>query len=156
MNNDLPNDIEDQTVIHQVTDVDLALCLLAVGVPLRKDPPFTATRLANGKVSWVFNFLSKTRDGKTPIGELIKAYTEADKYIAENPNDLFTGALCVVKNRAAISAIASRVKPWLAYRSPAGKSEMLCIEGSKRQMNLERKGWKRCDPFEKAKRKTRQ
>lgn len=147
--------IADGTAIHRVTDLYLAVCLISVGVPLRKDPPFTATRLTNGQLKWVFNFEGKTSDGKKTTAELVKAFIESDKYIAENPVDLYTGALCFAKNLSRILEFMPRVKPWIAFRSPSGQSTIMCLEGSKRHANYIKKEWKRCDPFEDQKPRTR-
>lgn len=142
------NVIRDNTVIYRVTNFDLAVCLYSVGVPLRQDPPFTAARLKNGHIAWVFNFYDRTADGKKKTAELAKAYVESDKYIAENPVDLFTGALCAMINRAKFLERMDKVKPWVSFRSPSGQSTIQCIEGSQRHENYIKKRWVRCDPFE--------
>jgi hypothetical protein len=85
--------------------------------------------------------------------ELVRAYEESDKYIAEHPVDIFTGALCALRNRAIFIERLGRVKPWISFRSPSGQSTVQCIEGSKRHENYIKKGWVRCDPFEDQKRK---
>lgn len=141
--------IGQRTAIQRVTDLDLAIALMSAGVPLRTDPPFTAHKLTNGHTAWVFNFHLKTADGKDKTEDLIEAYRNSDKFIAENPGHVFTGAICALKNRAKMMEIMKRVKPWVAYSPPGGGPAVLCLEGSQRQARYIKKGWKRCDPFEK-------
>jgi hypothetical protein len=148
-----PGAISDNTSVVRVTNLDLAVALFSVGVPLREDPPFTAARLKSGEIRWVFNFFPTTSDGKKKTMDLVKAYKESDKYIADNPVDIFTGALCALRNRAIFIERLGRVKPWVSFRSPSGQSTVQCIEGSKRHENYIRKGWVRCDPFENEKAK---
>jgi hypothetical protein len=140
--------ISSNTSIVRVTDFDLAVALFSVGVPLREDPPYTAARLKNGEVRWVFNFFSHTSDKKKKTMDLVSGYAQSDKYIAENPVDIFTGAMCALRNRSIFVERLAKVKPWVAFRSPTGQSTVQCIEGSKRHENYLKKGWVRCDPFE--------
>lgn len=144
------NAIKPHTMIHRVVDIDLAAALIAVGVRLRKDPPYTASRMLSGRIAWVFNFEPKTADNLHDTGKLIEAYSKDAEYIAANPGDLFTGAMCALKNRARLLEHMTKVKPWVGFRSPSGQSVLLCIEGSKRHAMYISKGWVRCDPFEKA------
>jgi hypothetical protein len=140
--------ISNHTSVVRVTDLDLAVALFSVGVPLREDPPYTAARLKNGEIRWVFNFLPHTSDKKKKTMDLVNGYAQSDKYIAENPVDIFTGAMCALRNRSIFVERLAKVKPWVAFRSPTGQSTVQCIEGSKRHENYLKKGWVRCDPFE--------
>lgn len=144
--------IDNDTFVHQVTDLDLAVFLYSVGVPVRKDPPFTAARLKNGQIKWVFNFHTATRDGLKSTSELIRDWKGSDKYIADHPNDLLTGAMCALKNRISFLEKMAVVKPWVSFRSPKGRATVMCIEGSRRHANYIAKGWVQCDPFEDQKR----
>lgn len=148
-----PGAISNNTAIVRVTDLDLAVALFSVGVPLRQDPPYTAARLKNGEIRWVFNFFTTTSDKKKKTMDLVRAYAESDKYIAEHPVDIFTGAMCALRNRAIFVERLAKVRPWVAFRSPTGQSTVQCIEGSKRHENYIKKGWVRCDPFEEQKRR---
>lgn len=142
------NELRNGTIVHRVTNFDLAICLFSAGVPLRKDPPYTHCRLANGQDKWVFNFEGKTSDGKDETTALIKAFSEDMKFIEANPTHVFTGAMCALKNRDKFLAHMHRSKPWIAFRPPNGSASLLVIEGSKRHENCVRKGMIRCDPFE--------
>jgi NADH dehydrogenase/NADH:ubiquinone oxidoreductase subunit G len=142
------NGIKNRTLIHKVTDLDLASALLAVGVPLRKDPPYTAARMLNGHIAWVFNFEARTSDGKHETAKLIEAYVKDAEYIVANPEGLYTGAICALKNRSRLLEHMRKVKPWVGFQSPKGQSVILCIEGSKKHANYVARGWKRCNPVE--------
>jgi hypothetical protein len=148
-----PGAISNNTAIVRVTDLDLAVALFSVGVPLRQDPPYTAARLKSGEIRWVFNFFPTTSDKKKKTMDLVRAYAESDKYIAEHPVDIFTGAMCALRNKSMFIERLAKVRPWISFRSPTGQSTIQCIEGSKRHENYIKKGWVRCDPFEEQKRR---
>lgn len=87
--------------IHSVRNLDLAVCLAAVGVPLRQDPPYTYRVFGDGTKEVTYNFDTRTI-GQPPnfnTADLIKAFTEADDFIAKNPMHPFTFALAAVRNR---------------------------------------------------------
>lgn len=147
------NELSRGTMVHRVTDFDLAVCLFSLGVPLRKDPPYTHAKLKNDKEKWVFNFEGETRDGKDQTSDLIKAYNEDMKFIEANPEHPMTFAMSALKNRQKFLDHMLRSKPYVAFRAPGGKASILVIEGSRRYKNCIRKGMVRCDPFEDQKHK---
>lgn len=153
----LGDTITEDTAIHRVTNLDLAAFLGSVGVPLRKDPPYTVTRLVSGELRYVFNFGPRTADRKMKTSELIRIFIQSDKYIAEHPNDLLTGALCALRSRAKMNDyVFVKTKPWIAFRSPTNKKAIVhCIEGTKDHAMYARRGWKQCDTFEDEKRKAK-
>jgi hypothetical protein len=145
------NELRKGTFVHRVTNLDLAICLLAVGVPMRKDPPYTHARLANGSESWVFNFESATRDGKDKTADLIEAYSQDMKFIEANPEHPFTFAMCALKNREMLLGHMRDHRPWVCFRPKGSTATMMVIEGSKKYQNCLRKKMIRIDPFEKQK-----
>lgn len=146
--NSLPDPADMNRVnVIQVTDLNLAIFLMSVGVNLRKDPPYKISRLKNGHLRWMFHFETMTRDGKDKTMDLVKKYIDSDKYIYDNPNTLETGAICALKNMAKLlSYVQENVKPWVAFRPPGGNAVSYCIEGSNRHRRYVKNGWIRCDP----------
>jgi len=142
---------KDSLVIH-VTNIDLAICLISVGIPLRDDPPFTHIRLLNGEERFIFNFHSASEDGTENTGKLIQAFREDAKFISENPTHPFTFAMCALKNRERFREVLSKSKPWVAFRnSRGGKANLLVVEGSRKHQQCIRKGMVRTDPYRKDK-----
>lgn len=136
--------------IVRVTDFDLAVCLISVGVSLRTDPPYTHSKLKNGQHRWVWNFNTMTSDGKAKTVDLIKQYNQGLRYIndAGKGDTALAGAIAALQNRTLLVSHMRKSKPWIGFRHPGGSAVMLVIEGSKKAANARQRGMVRCDPFE--------
>ncbi len=129
-----------------VANLDLAVCLLSVGIPLYTHKTHNHVRLKDGREKWVFNFQVSDKDGTLDTQELIKAFSEDMKWIEENPEHPFTFAMCAIKNMDWMKANMVRSVPIVAYKSAGGSAVLFVMEGSKKDKNCIKKGMIRCNP----------
>ncbi len=116
--------------ITLVKNVDLASCLVAIGIPLREDPPYTYKELANGEQVWSFHFEEQDVDGQIKTSDMIKAFRNKEKFIEENPRHVMTFAMCALINRKDIldHMKKHKDKPLLGFKK--GKSTLWATKGS--------------------------
>lgn len=133
------NEVKDGTAVVHVRNLDLAVCLLSVGVPLRKDPPYTHLRLKNGEDQWTFNFDTTDSDGQFNTSDLIAAFKEDMKFIDENPVHPFTFAMCALKNLDSFKRHMLQSVPYVGFRAQGGAT-LFVKEGSKKYRNCKAKG----------------
>lgn len=133
------NEVQQGTAVIHVRNLDLAVCLLSVGVLLRKDPPYTHLKLRNGEHQWVFNFNPTDSDGQFKTMDLVKSFSEDMKFISEKPNHPLTFAMCAVKNRASFKEHMAKDVPFVAFKG-RGPAILYVKEGSKKHKNCIAKG----------------
>lgn len=124
------------TEIIMVTNLDLAVCLLSVGIPLQKKPPYTYFEGSDGGRRITFHFHSSDADGQFSTGALIKAYSQDAKFIAENPLHPFTFAMCAVKNLYAFKRHFLKAIPHVGLVRKKGQSPLFIEKGSKKHKQL--------------------
>lgn len=127
--------IQNGTTIIQVRNLDLAVALLSVGVPLREDPPYTHVKFKDGTVRWTFHFEPTDVDGVYKTSDLINAFNEDMKWIEANPRHPFTFCMVAVKNLEAFKSHMLHDVPYLAFKAQGGRAVMYVKEGSKKHKN---------------------
>ena len=138
-NNKDINEINQGSQIIHVKNIDLAACLLAVGVLLRKDPPYIHREWADGKEEVIFNFEAQTSDGMWATADLVKYFKEDMKFIQENPEHPFAFAMCAIKNGYSFRDHFKTHKPYVGFKLSGGQI-MYVIKDSKKYKNCVRKG----------------
>lgn len=128
------------TEIIHVRNLDLAVCLVSVGVSLRKDPPYTHVRLKNGEDQWIFNFYPRSRDKVYNTLDLCAAFAQDMKWITENPQHPFTFAMVAVKNLDIFKGHMSRDVPYVAFSASGGRATLYVQEGSRKHQRCLAKG----------------
>ena len=132
-NNDV-NEVTNGVAVVHVRNLDLAVCLLSVGVSLRKDPPYTHVKLKSGDINWTFNFNPEDDDGQFKTMDLIAGFKEDMKFIEENKVHPFTFAMCALKNLASFKRHMSKDIPYVAFKAQ-GTAVLYVKEGSKKHRN---------------------
>ena len=139
-----PKEEEEESIsgarVIPVKNLELAVCLVSVGVPLRKDPPYTHFKLANGQEEWTFMFEESTSDGVFATVDLIKAFSEDMKWVEEHPEHPFTFAMAAVKNLNTFKAHISRSVPYVAFQAQQGKATLYVKEGGRKYERCLQKG----------------
>lgn len=146
---DLDNDtLKQGDAVVQVRDPRLACCMIAVGIPLRRDPPYTHIRTKDGRDIWTFHFYPSDQDGEVTAHECIGAYKRDIEFINENPLHPFSFALATIKTWEQMQHHMNEVDPipFLAFRSYADDgtpATVLVREGSPRHRGAVNRGMKR-------------
>jgi hypothetical protein len=133
------NKVTNGTAVVHVRNLDLAVCLLSVGVALREDPPYTHHKLKNGEHQWTFNFEPQDSDKQWKTMDFVAAFNEDMKFINANPLHPFTFAMCALKNKQQLRAWMSRSTPYVSFKAPGGAT-LFVLEGSKKHRNAVAKG----------------
>ena len=128
------------TVIWKVSNTDLACCLVAVGIKLRKDPPYTHVKRSDGTEQWTFLFEAQTEDGVLKTGDMIQAFTQDMKWIENKPDHPFTFAMCAVKNVHQFHEHMQNDVPFVGFRSKSGRAIMYVKENSRKHRRAIDKG----------------
>ena len=139
------NQIGEGTVVHQIKNLDLAIALISIGVPMRKDPPYTAVRMTDDTIDWTFNFEAQDSDGQFTTAELVDAFRQDMKFIEENPVHPMTFVMCALKNRHSFLDHMARARPYVPFKYDGGAT-MYVVEGSKKHQNMIAHGYEQCDP----------
>jgi len=133
------NEVHNGTSVIHVRNLDLAVCLLSVGVLLRKDPPYVHHKLSNGEHQWTFNFEPFDSDNQFRTMELVDAYKADAKFVKENPVHPMTFAMCAVKNLSSFKIHMAKSVPFVSFRVQGGAT-LYVLEGSKKHRNCVDKG----------------
>lgn len=130
------------TEIVFVSDKRLAACLIAVGVPLRKDPPYLQVKRPDGSIQTVFHFLPLDAQGQLKTAELVKAWSQDLAFIEANPMHPFTFAMCAIRNYQQILEHLAKDKPWVQFKGHKDGKEvhLLVKEGSPKHQAALKKG----------------
>lgn len=135
--------IEQGTQVICIRDYKLASLLFSVGIPLRKDPPFTHVKKKDGTEVWTYNFFPCTPDGDITAGDCIKAWKQDLVFIEENPTHPITFALAMAKNLDRFAEHARTHTPMVGFavrHKDLGRATLLVKEGSrKHRAALDRK-----------------
>ena len=136
---------QGDTVVH-IRDKRLAACMIAVGIPLRKDPPYTHAVSKSGKDIWTFNFYPTDQEGELTASQCIDAWRKDLDFIKENPLHIFSIAMATVKNLEKLDEWMTEKDPVpnVIYRVPleSGKSANLLVrQGSKKHKAAIRRGY---------------
>lgn len=87
------------TEVVQVRDRVLSAAMLAVGIHLRRDPPYVYVKsMQSGKVTRTYNHFPKTQNGDITASDCIKAYKQDLDFLRDNPKHPFAFALAACKN----------------------------------------------------------
>lgn len=133
--------LQKGTTVVQVTDLKLAACLVAVGIALRKDPPYIYRRVAGEEVV-CFNFFPTCNDGVLLTTDLVQAWKQDMVFIQANPMHPFTFAMCALKNLAQIQDHIRNQSPFITYRKDGPTPvTMLVKRGSKREEKAKQMGF---------------
>lgn len=143
---DAKNFIENGTHIVHVRNTQLAACLVAVGIHLRKDPPYTIREEPSGEQITTWNFEPESPDGIFKTRELVRAWTLEPKWSEENPTHPFTFAMHAIKNYKQMVDHIITQRPRVAYASDTGKHNIWCMKGSKREQACIDMGLRRISP----------
>ena len=134
--------------IHQVRNPELAAALVAVGVPLFEEPPYTHVLTKAGKDIWTFLFRDSNPEGTIKTAECILAWTREADFLLENPDHPFAYALAAVRNLREFDRHMAEVDPLprYLYRVPLedGRTATIMVkEGTKKQKYFEKRGFLR-------------
>ena len=125
------------TTVVVVRDELLAAAMIAVGIRLRKDPPYTHVRLNDGREQWSFSFHLADDEGRITAKECIEAWQKDLKWIKANPMHPFAFAMTAVKNYAHIREHQRNSTPYHVYAMPSedgGEPPKLFVKaGSKKE-----------------------
>jgi len=138
MSEELTN-VKQGTEIVLVKNLDLAVCLVSVGVRLRSDPPYSAVKTEAGVVSVTYNFHSRSACGTYLTMDLCKAFSEDMKWIAAHPSHPFTFAMVAVKNLESFKESLARAVPFVSFRA-SGAAVLYVKEGSEKHRRCVAKG----------------
>lgn len=143
---EIHSELTQGTVIYQVQNLDLACCLLSVGIPLRTDPPYVHAEMKDGREILVWNFREQNPEGDMKTQDLIAAFSQDMKWIDEHPDHPFTFAMCALKNRAKLLEHIQSSTPWVAFKG-RGRGMLLVKKGSNKEARCVTKGMTRIDPM---------
>lgn len=133
-----PGVTQGSRIIH-VRNLDLAVCLLSVGIPLRKDPPYTYYKNKDGFKQITFNFEDSDPDKQLNTLTLVQAFSEDMKWTEENPVHPFTFAMWAVKNLYSFKDHFKKDTPYVCFKA-GGDTRMWVKEGSKKHKMCKLKG----------------
>ena len=136
--------IGERSLVIQVSDRNLALFLVSVGVPLKTKPPFKHIELTSGEERWIFNFADRAIDGtKTKV--LVEAYQNPEKHLGKDT--AVSGALAILRNNEKFCDIEERSKPWRGYyHKKKPQITYWAKKDSQREQRLIERGYKRINP----------
>lgn len=133
--------------IVMVRDTLLAAAMVAVGVPLRDDPPYTHERLTNGRDVWTFLFRPSSDDGSITAKECIEAWQGDLNWIKAHTQHPFAFAMIAVKNLISFREFQRDHKPFHGYIIPSEGDEpdsiLMVKAGSNKEKLAIQKGYQR-------------
>lgn len=149
--NSLPSDIEGGknalvskpfkgSRIYYVKNLDLAVCLLSLGIRLRDDPPLTHVRYPDGFDEVTFNFDTESEDGSIQTADMIKAFSNDMQFIEKNPEHPMSYAMSAIKNRVSLLDVIKNSVPYIAFSSTPNGPPIYVKEGTAKHKNCIAKG----------------
>jgi len=134
--------LEPGTEVIFVGDKRLAAALIAVGVHLRKDPPYVQVIRPDGSTQTIFHFLPLDSDGVLNTTELIKAWGQDLDFIQANPLHPFTFAMCALRNYQSILEHLQNDVPWVQFEGmkDGKKVNLLVKKGSRKEEAARKRG----------------
>lgn len=130
--------------IVYVRNTQLAAALYTIGIPLRKDPPYTKSKRVDDSLMTTWHFHPKDSEGLYDTVELMEAWKDDVEFIRNNPTHPFTYTMLSIKNYKQFVDHVHRQKPWVSYKFKNGKKTMWVIEGSEKEQGCIEKGMTRC------------
>ena len=136
--------IEKGTAITHVRNTLLASGLLAMGIPLRNDPPFTHVKSKSGKEIFTYNFFPSSTDGRYHTMELIAWWKRDLDFIAEEERKEAKDPEYVIHPWARLITALKNYQEMLegqaidiplipfSYMSSGGPMQLLVQEGSRK------------------------
>ena len=136
--------IEQHTAICHSRNTLLTAGLIAMGVPLREDPPFSHVKGKNGHDIFTYNFHPSTVDGMYNTSELIGLWKNDLDFIADeerkearNPDYIihpWARVITALKNYQDLLEGQSTNRPFVpfGYLSQHGPIQMVVQEGTRR------------------------
>jgi hypothetical protein len=138
--------IERGSYIHHVRNLELAACLVSVGIKLRKDPPYTHVKLTDGTDQWTFHFEERDTEGHLKTAEMIKAFSQDMEWIEKHPVHPMTFAMCAIKNLASFKEHMLRSVGFVGFKAPNGEATLYVKDGSRKHKNCIAKGMIQVNP----------
>jgi hypothetical protein len=129
-----------------VQDTQLAAAMIAVGIPLRQDPPYTHIERADGRDIWTYCFYPTDQEGEISAADCIAAWKRDLEFMKEFPLHPFSFAMAAVKNMTRLHHQQTEVdpNPQIAFRVPSDKgiATLLVVKNSKKHQAALRRGYK--------------
>jgi hypothetical protein len=142
--------IQKGTTLYYVKDLNLAACLISLGIKLRSDPPVLHFKRPDGREDVTFSFTEATEDGKFLTAEMIKAYKNDAKFIQHNPDHPMSYLIAAVKNLVSLKNSLAKSIPYLAFRATKDSGVTIYVqEGTKKHQNCLAKGMVHVDTTQK-------
>tara|TARA_R110000803_G_scaffold39351_1_gene84938 strand:- start:315 stop:782 length:468 start_codon:yes stop_codon:yes gene_type:complete len=133
--------------VVSIRNTQLACAMLAVGIPLRQDPPYSHIKRADGTDIWTFNFFPTDQQGEVTAHECIDAWSKDLDFMTEFPLHPFSFAMAAVKNMASFHEHMTEIDPLaqIPYTVPAenGQATLLVKEGTAKHKAAERRGFRK-------------
>jgi hypothetical protein len=146
---DNSSDIQKGTILTYVKDINLACCLITLGIKLRSDPPIIHFRRPDGTDDITFSFMDSSPDGEFVTKDMITAYRNDTKFIQQNPEHPMSYMIAVVKNIASVKNSLARSIPYLAFKANKNSGVTIYVqEGTKKHQNCVAKGMVHVDTRE--------
>jgi hypothetical protein len=148
----LPQALEKGSAIVHVRNTVLAAGLLAMGIPLRDDPPFTHLKDKKGNETFTYNFHSTDPDGRFNTSQLVGWWKRDLDFIAAeerkeaaNPDYVihpWARVLTALKNYQELLEGQAINVPWtpFGYMSAHGPMQLLVKEGTRKHEAALRRG----------------
>lgn len=141
---DYGSELQQGQAVVCVRDKRLAACLIAVGIQLRKDPPYVQISRKDGTIQTTFNFYPSDDEGVLQTTDMVGAWGQDLDFIKENPMHPFTFAMCAIRNYQDILDHLKRDTPYVAFRTKQnGRSATVMVKkGSRKHKAAENRGLK--------------
>jgi len=145
-------EVQKGTAICHVRNTILASGLLAMGIPLRDDPPFTHIKDKSGKEVFTYNFHPSDPEGKFNTSELIGWWRRDLDFIASeerkeaaDPTYIihpWARVLTALKNYEELLEGQKQNVPWIpfGYMSGHGPMQLLVKEGTRKHRAAIKRG----------------
>lgn len=133
--------------ICNITDFDLAICLLTLGFKLKGSDGITHLKMSDGTDKFSFTFNNIDVDQKYKATDMLKAFKHYSKFVQDNQDHPLSVAMVALKNRAVMLNLLKQSVPYIALKATASSSATIFVkEGSKRHKNCIASGMIQVDP----------
>ncbi len=129
-----------------VRNTALAAVMVAVGIPLRTDPPYIVKRLQNGSdlVSWLFH--EKTPDGSISFRDCNEAWHNQEMFAERYPTHPITFAMHTILNyRQMVDCVKDTQCKFIGYLTPDRTKTIWVVDGCEKHHKIKAMGWERTD-----------
>jgi hypothetical protein len=111
------NEITSGTFVPYVQDTRLAAVLIELGIPLRKDPPYTHRLSTRGAHIVKWHFESHSPDGVHEASALIKAWHEGLPWATRNAGHPLAKHIVAMHNEKTMLAHINNDVPMVGFRA---------------------------------------